>query len=108
MGTARYRCQCDEVFSKKDAFIAHHNREHREEGAYGLWDALGETGNEYYDKAMQVIHAELVEAKEKTAAAEIKARAYDALVPRFNALANLMSIVSLAIEGAKDQLRERK
>jgi hypothetical protein len=102
MKRKNYRCnQCGDaaMFNTTAQMIAHYRKEHPEDG-YGLWDAIGDLGDKFANGAVEGMRERARALQERLTKAEAKAKAYDALVPRYDALIRCVQIIKPALESA--------
>lgn len=106
MPKKNYRCNiCDEpeaLFHTRPQMIAHYRKQHPQDG-YNLWDAIGELGDAFSNKAMADLRFAMGTGREQLAKAEGKAKAYDDLVRRYNALIRAVQIIKPAVDGAIEE-----
>ena len=72
---------------------------------YECWSQFGSVGDAFADKALsELTERNKINAKFSSENSE-KAKSYDALVVRFNALARAFNIVSIVMQNVGEQLK---
>lgn len=106
-----YRCNdCEYGFAGKKAFIAHYRKEHPENG-YGLWDAIGDLGDEFANGAMRTLqerNKHFLSEQQELLLSRTKVNEHAILVERFNQLAEHMRILHSVAELAASSDRKFK
>lgn len=99
--SAYYLCTCGKEFGKRElnAAIKHWRTAHPDDG-YGCWDSLGSIGDAFSTQVIEHYREKLKRSDDKLRAAEEKAKAYDALVPRFRSLGRFLRASKDAYDAA--------
>jgi hypothetical protein len=93
-----FKCNhCDEdvFFATERAMIAHYRDKHPDD-AYGLWDAIGTTGDDFADKCIERMR-ENRQAERDMQGKFITSQQYDDLVAKHDALVRKLEIIRLTL-----------
>lgn len=95
-----YRCNSCMVFTcaNKRELISHVRQEHPEDGWRSCWDAIGDLGDPFANHAMRTLQERTQANREALERAQAKAKEYDALVARYDALIRCLQIIKPAVD----------